>query len=65
MANKTTTKTAERGPLSFNMVNVLLGISGLITMSIGYWLLARGSITAAPLLLVLAYIVLLPLAIIL
>lgn len=65
MANKTTTKGAERGPLSFTRVNVFLGVSGLITMSIGYWLLARGSITAAPLLLVLAYIILLPLAIIL
>jgi hypothetical protein len=65
MANKTTTNGAERGPLSFTRVNALLGVSGLITMSIGYWLLARGSITAAPLLLVLAYIVLLPLAIIL
>jgi hypothetical protein len=65
MANRTTTKNAERGPLSFTRVNAILGVAGLVTMSVGYWLLARGSITAAPLLLVLAYIVLLPLAIIL
>ena len=65
MARKANSETAQRAALSFTRVNALLGVSGLITMSIGYWLLARGSITAAPLLLVLAYIVLLPLAIIL
>jgi uncharacterized membrane protein len=35
-----------------------------VCLALGYWLLAQGSITAAPILLVLAYVVLLPLAII-
>ena len=50
--------------LRFTRVNAALGVAGLLTMTLGYWLLAQGSITAAPLLLVLAYVVLLPLAII-
>ena len=54
------------GPASlrFTRVNAALGGAGLLTLTLGYWLLAQGSITAAPLLLVLAYVVLLPLAII-
>ena len=40
------------------------GAAGVVCLALGYWLLARGSITAAPILLVLAYVVLLPLAII-
>jgi len=51
--------------LTFTRVNAALGVSGLVALTLGYWLLAQGSITAAPLLLVLAYVVLLPLAIIL
>jgi len=50
--------------LRFTPVNAVLGAAGLATLALGYWLLAQGSITAAPLLLVLAYVVLLPLAII-
>lgn len=65
MARKITPDGGERAALSFTRVNIALGVAGLLVMSAGYWLLARGSITAAPLLLVLAYIVLLPLAIIL
>ena len=65
MAKKTTSESAQRAALSFTRVNALLGGAGLLTLTVGYWLLAQGSITAAPLLLVLAYIVLLPLAIIL
>jgi hypothetical protein len=66
MAKKTTRANGgQRAALSFTRVNALLGVAGLLTLTLGYWLLARGSITAAPLLLVLAYIVLLPLAIIL
>ena len=37
----------------------------LLCLTLGYWLLAQGSVTAAPLLLVLGYVVLLPMAIIL
>ena len=54
----------QPAPLRFTRVNAALGGAGLLTLSLGYWLLAQGSITAAPLLLVLAYVVLLPLAII-
>jgi hypothetical protein len=42
----------------------MLGAGGLVVVTLGYWLLAQGSITAAPLLLVLGYVVLLPMAII-
>lgn len=51
--------------LHFSPVNLGLGVAGLVSLSLGYWLLAGGSITLAPLLLVLGYVVLLPLAIIL
>ena len=51
--------------LRYTRVNALLGAGGLLCLTLGYWLLAQGSITAAPLLLVLAYVVLLPMAIIL
>jgi len=65
MARKTRTReTGQRAALSFTKVNAMLGAGGLVSLGLGYWLLAQGSITAAPLLLVLAYVVLLPLAII-
>ena len=50
--------------LRFSPVNAVLGVGGLASLVAGYWLLSNGSITLAPLLLVLAYVVLLPLAII-
>ncbi len=50
--------------LQFTKVNAMLGGAGLLCLALGYYLLAQGSITAAPLLLVLAYVVLLPMAII-
>jgi uncharacterized membrane protein len=67
MAKKTSTSGSASGPasLKFTKVNATLGVAGLAVLTLGYWLLAQGSITAAPLLLVLAYVVLLPLAIIL
>jgi hypothetical protein len=66
MAKKTTpTETRQRAALRYTPVNALLAAAGLATLTLGYWLLAQGSITAAPLLLVLAYVILLPLAIIL
>lgn len=57
--------TPTRPALSFTGVNAVFGVAGLVTLTLGYWLLAKGSITAAPLLLVLAYVILLPLAVIL
>ena len=50
--------------LRFSTVNLALGAAGIAALVLGYWLLAQGSITAAPLLLVLGYVVLLPRAII-
>ena len=57
--------SGARPSLQFSTVNVALGIAGVIALALGYWFLAGGSITAAPLLLVLGYVVLLPLALIL
>jgi hypothetical protein len=66
MAKRTTqSESGQRAALRYTRVNAILGAAGLLTLTLGYWLLAQGSITAAPLLLVLAYVVLLPLAIIL
>jgi hypothetical protein len=39
-----------------------LGLAGVVITVLALWLVARGDITAAPLLLVLAYLVLFPLA---
>lgn len=61
---KNTTKSKSPAALKFTRVNALLGAGGLLAVTLGYWLLAQGSITAAPLLLVLGYVVLLPMAII-
>lgn len=59
-------KTDEDRPsLRFSAVNGALGAAGLGVIALGYYLLGQGSITAAPLLLVLGYVVLVPLAIIL
>ncbi len=55
----------ERAPLQFSAVNGILGALGIGAVVLGFVLLAQGSVTAAPLLLVLGYVVLLPLAIIL
>lgn len=57
------TKTAVAKPLQFGLRNALFGVAGFVALIAGYALLGQGSITLAPLLLVLAYVVLLPLAI--
>ena len=61
--SKNKTKDAS-GNLRFTKVNAALGVGGIAVLTVGYWLLAQGSITAAPVLLVLGYVVLLPMAII-
>ena len=61
---KKTAKAGRPAAIKFTKVNAALGASGIVTLTLGYWLLAEGSITAAPILLVFAYIVLLPMAII-
>ena len=75
MARKRTNRRAARtrgrnrrddaGSLRFSRKNGILGLAGLLVIVLGYALLAQGSITAAPLLLVLGYLVLLPLALVL
>lgn len=60
---------AKRKPREGSMVlgqhNVLLLVAGIIVIIVGYLLLGRGSITAAPLLLVAGYCIMVPLAIVL
>jgi len=68
MGTKTGSSKPEGRPsasLQFSTINGILALAGILTVALGYYLLSQGSITAAPLLLVLGYVVLLPLAIIL
>lgn len=65
MPRPTPSSSTPAPSLRFSPVNLALGGAGLLALIVGYWLLAGGSVTAAPLLLVLGYVVLLPLAIIL
>lgn len=58
-------KAAQEPSLQFSKVNLWFGLGALATIVLGYYLLGQGSITAAPVLLVAGYVVLLPLAIIL
>ena len=58
--NRTQTHT-----LHFGVKNVVLLAAGLAALTLGYVLLAGGSTVAAPLLLVLGYVVLIPLGLIL
>lgn len=68
MGTKTEAKKTggeQKTPLQFSAINGVLGLAGILTVALGYFLLSTGSITLAPVLLVLGYVVLLPLAIIL
>ena len=63
---RTHTKPLDAKPsLKFSAINGILLAAGLICITLGYVLLARGSTVAAPLLIVLGYAVLVPLGIIL
>ncbi|CAN5781510.1 hypothetical protein BH23GEM9_BH23GEM9_28260 [soil metagenome] len=62
---KTAPATESHQSLRFSTINIVLLVLGLASIVLGYVLLAGGSITAAPLLLVLGYGVLIPAAIIL
>jgi hypothetical protein len=55
----------REGSLAMGSRNALMLFAGIVIIAIGYFLLGRGSITAAPLLLVLGYCVVVPLSIIL
>ena len=67
MSQKTRTDRATArssdAPLQFGARAGILGAAGFACLVAGYALLAQGSITLAPLLLVLGYVVLIPLAI--
>jgi hypothetical protein len=54
-------KTLASGRLRFGRVNALLLGSAVVSLAAGYLLLAQGSTTLAPVLLVLGYCVLFPL----
>lgn len=64
MATRNSTSSPAAPSLKFSRTNALLAVAALAAISLGYFLLDQGSITAAPVLLVLGYVVLLPLAII-
>ena len=68
MAKDNKTKSGGEGAntsLQFSRINLAFGVGALFTITLGYWLLAQGSITFAPILLVVGYVFLVPLAIIL
>ena len=56
---------ASKASLQFSRINLAFAAGALVTITLGYWLLSMGSITWAPILLVLGYVLLVPLAIIL
>ena len=67
MAKKNDTKSSGVGKasLQFSGINLAFAVGALLTITFAYWLLAQGSITWAPILLVVGYVFLVPLAIIL
>ena len=65
MSNKDELSGASRASLQFSRINLAFAAGALVTIALGYWLLSMGSITWAPILLVLGYVFLVPLAIIL
>ncbi len=63
--NRPAEGAASKAALQFSAINGILLVAGLAAIVAGYVLLAQGSTVAAPLLLVLGYAILVPLAIIL
>ena len=64
--NKASAEGASNKPsLQFSKINLAFAAGALVTIALGYWLLSTGSITWAPILLVVGYVFLVPLAIIL
>ncbi len=53
-----------KASLQFSRTNLAFAAGAFLTITAGFWLLSTGSITMAPILLVLGYLVLVPLAII-
>ena len=56
---------AGKTSLQFSRVNLAFAAGAFVTIAVGYAFLSAGSITLAPILLVLGYVLLVPLAIIL
>ena len=54
-----------RDDLQFSVINFIVAVVALLTITLGYWFLAQGSITLAPILLVVGYVFLIPISIIL
>ena len=50
--------------VSFNKKNYALFAAGILSIILGYIFLSKGSITAAPILLVLGYVILIPISIV-
>ena len=65
MSKKNEPPGASKASLQFSRINLAFAGGALVTIALGYWLLSMGSITWAPILLVLGYVFLVPLAIIL
>ncbi len=64
-SRRSVTTVSPEAALRFSGINGILGLAALLSLTLGYLLLSRGSHIVAPLLLALGYVVLLPLAIIL
>lgn len=58
-------RAVSKASLQFSRINLAFAAGAVVTITLGYWLLSVGSITWAPILLVLGYVFLVPLAIIL
>ena len=58
-------QAAAHGSLVFGRRNVLLLLAGIVVVLVGYVALGKGSLTAAPILLVLGYCAIIPLSIVL
>jgi hypothetical protein len=54
----------RQGTFTFGRRNLLVLVAGMIVILVGYILLGKGSITAAPILLVVGYCAIIPLAIV-
>lgn len=59
---KNTVKVQTGSPLAFKKKNYILLVAGLVTIVVGFISLNAGSITLAPVLLILGYCVLIPFA---
>ena len=53
-------QTVARSRLRFGPKNFVFLTAAIVSLALGYWLLAKGSTTAAPILLVLGYCVFFP-----